>query len=61
MLPGIMRRAKEKEQPEDQSREQEKKKKKKTYVPKNVKEKKRCEVLEASGKGVSLKGEAINL
>lgn len=34
-----------------------------TYVPKNVKEKKKksCYVLEASGKGVSLKGEAINL
>lgn len=61
MLPGTMRRAKEKEQPEDQSREWggggE------TYVPKNVKEKKKksCYVLEASGKGVSLKGEAINL
>lgn len=55
-----MRKAREREQPEDQSRDWGGVRGKHMFQ-KNVKEKKSWDMLEASGKGVSLKGEAINL
>ena len=59
MLPGIMKRVREKEKTEDESGEQ----KIKARNPEGVRNKnvRTQGEFEASGKGISLKGEAFNL